>query len=106
MEHLPNPLEILLRIERRQINMEKRQVNLEKEIKAINRKLNLKPNISVNDFDIVSLKKASKLLHCSIDTLKAAMRNNILIKDIDYRFNGKRTYTFSSSSLQEHKGKI
>ena len=106
MENLPNPLEILLRIEQRQINLEKKLVNIEQNLKAINKKLNLKSNLLENDFDIVSLKKAAKMLRCSIDTLKNAMKNNILKQNIDYRFNGKRTYIFSSSSLQKHKGNI
>jgi len=102
MENLINPLEVLLRVEQMLIEKEKRDIQIKKRLDNIDKKLNIK--FLGNDFDVVGLKKASGILHCTVDVLKAAMKNGILKENIDYRYNGRRTYTFSFSRLQIHKG--
>lgn len=104
MEDLPNPLAVLLNIEKMCIEIQNTNSKFEKRMVAIEKKLSIKT--TQNDFDVVGLENAAKILHCGIDKLRIAIKNGILMQDIDYRFNGKRTYIFSYSSLQQHKGKI
>ena len=104
MENLPNPLEILLRIEQMCIDKKKRDDRFEKRLEAIEKKLNIK--IKSNEFNIKTIIKAAEFLDCSKDILRAAIKNGILIEGIDYRYNGRRTYTFSEFALQKHKGKL
>jgi hypothetical protein len=104
MENLPNPLAVLLNIEKILIDNQKRDERIEKRIVAIEKLLAIKT--PRNDFDIVGLESATKILHCGIDKLREAIKNRILVQDRDYRFNGRRTYTFSHSSLQQYKGKL
>jgi len=59
-----------------------------------------------NDFNIDTFEKASKKLKCSISTLRTAIKNNILIENIHYRYNGKKKYLFSISALENIKGNL
>ncbi|MCK5293335.1 MAG: hypothetical protein KAJ49_01690 [Arcobacteraceae bacterium] len=63
-------------------------------------------NPKIVKFNIDTQSKASKILNCSIPTLKKAIENNILIENIHYKFNGKSKYFFSSITLEQIKGKI
>lgn len=61
----------------------------------------------INKFDIDTQTKACKILNCSIPTLKKAIDNDILIADLHYRHNeDKSKYFFSSTALEQIKGKI
>ena len=64
----------------------------------------IKPKI--NDFNISTYKKASKIARCSITILRKAIQNNTLKKDIHYRTNGKRKYLFSNNALENIKGTL
>jgi len=59
-----------------------------------------------NDFEISTLHQASLILKCSIPTLRKAIKNNTLVKELDYRSNGAKKYLFSLSALERIKGKI
>ncbi len=58
-----------------------------------------------NDFNIKTQKDAAKIVGCCIESLRKAIKNNTLKKDIDYRHNGTR-YLFSTSSLKKYKGTL
>lgn len=63
-------------------------------------------NKIINDFDIDTFKKASKILLCSVSTLRKGIEDGILIKDVHYRFNGRKKYIFSNSALLNIKGTL
>lgn len=59
-----------------------------------------------NKFDILTKKAAQKYLNCSKEALDKSIQKEDLMKDIHYRYNGRRTWVFSKIALEPLRGKL
>jgi len=62
--------------------------------------------VKLNKFDICHKKNACKYLKCSRHILNKSIDQEVLMKDIHYRHNGRRTWIFSKSMLEPLVGKL
>ena len=69
-------------------------------------KLDCKEQNIILDFDLDTFKKASKVLSCSIMTVRNAVDNGVLISGIHYRYNGRKKYHFCTYELLKIKGTL
>ena len=82
MKNLPNPIEILLRIENLCLENKKRDDMLEKRLIMLEEKIS--ETRDKNDFNIKTIAKAIEILCCSKDILRAAMKNGM-----DHNYSGR-----------------
>ncbi|WP_164703533.1 hypothetical protein [Aliarcobacter cryaerophilus] len=59
-----------------------------------------------NKFDLSTKKAAYKYLNCSKEALNNSINMEVIMQNIHYRHNGKRTWTFSKSMLEPLVGKL
>lgn len=59
-----------------------------------------------NKFDILTKKAAQKYLNCSKEALNNSINEEVLMQDIHFKFNGKRTWLFSKAALAPLLGKL
>ena len=60
----------------------------------------------IKEFDIATFENAAHILCCSINTVRKAINDKKLIKDIHYRHNGRRKYLFCKTELKKIKGTL
>lgn len=63
-------------------------------------------DILEKNFDISTQKKASRILNCSVPTLRQAIKNKVLIEEVHYRYNGTNKYHFCKQELLKIKGTL
>jgi len=98
MENIVQSMQLL-------ITIAKQNTQILNRLDVIENKLQLTKQ-KTNDFNISTFKKASKVAKCSVSTLRTAVSNEVLKKDIDYKCNGKKIFIFSKSSLEDLKGTL
>lgn len=82
--------------------------NCHKLLKEIMKKIDKLNNgdDNISNFDLDNYTKASKVLSCSLSTVRNAVDTGILQEGIHYRHNGKRKYYFCSKELLKIKGTL
>ena len=68
-------------------------------------KTSKKQNTLYDNFSIKGQKNASKIIKCDVRYISNALKNNILVKGIDY-IGEKRNMYFNTDSLILHKAQI
>ncbi|PWE20124.1 hypothetical protein [Aliarcobacter skirrowii] len=59
-----------------------------------------------NKFDLSTKKAACKYLNCSKEALNNSINKGVLMQNVHYRHNGRRTWIFSKSMLEPLVGKL
>lgn len=60
----------------------------------------------LNKFDMCHKKAACKYLKCSRHILNKSIEQEVLMENIHYRFNGRRTWLFCKATLEPYVGKL